>query len=180
MSGKKDYVSFGWNVHKQKGLVLCNISELYSAFWDKYSDIKIRLFKFCTQRPKWCVLAGSSGTHSVCVCSTHQNAVLLVDAIDWEYTYKVLIKNVVCDPDNKVRMMHCCESCPRKAALKKFLDDELSHLEIDSEFHYRQWQTTDCVALATLTTTFKEYKELLINSINNLTQHLYLAKAQAR
>ena len=35
-------------------------------------------------------------------------------------------------------------------------------------------------ALATLTTTFEEYKELLIDSINNLTWHSYLAKAQAR
>ena len=29
-------------------------------------------------------------------------------------------------------MMHCCESCPGSAALKKFLDDELSHLDMDS------------------------------------------------
>ena len=82
MPGKKDYVSIGQNLHKQKRLVLCNLSELYSAFRDKYPNIKIGFSKFCTLRPKWCVLAGSPGTHSVCVCSTHQNAVLLVDAID--------------------------------------------------------------------------------------------------
>ena len=76
--------------------------------------------------------------------------------------------------------MHCCESCPGCAALKKFLDDELSHLDMDSEFHYCQWQTTDRAALATLTTTFKESKKILIDSINNLTRHSYLAKAQAR
>ena len=29
-------------------------------------------------------------------------------------------------------MMHCCESCPGSAGLKKFLDDELSHLDMDS------------------------------------------------
>ena len=51
---------------------------------------------------------------------------------------------------------------------------------MDSEIHYCQWQTTDRVALATLTTTFEEYKELFIGSINNLTRHSYLAKAQAR
>ena len=167
-------------MHKQKLLVLCNLSGLYSAFRDKYPNIKIRLSKFCTPIPKWCVLAWSSGTHSFCVCSTHQNAVLLVDAIDWECTYKYPIKKVVCDPDSKLCMMHHCESCPGSAALKKFLDDELSHLDVDSEIHYCQWQKTDRAALATLTTTFKEYKELLIESINNLTQHLYLVKAQAR
>ena len=76
--------------------------------------------------------------------------------------------------------MHRCESCPGSAALKKFLDDELSHLDMDSEFHYCQWQTTDRVALVTLTMTFEEYKELLIDNINNLPRHSYLAKAQAR
>ena len=76
--------------------------------------------------------------------------------------------------------MHRCDSCPGSGALKKFLDDELGHLDMDSEFHYCQWQTKDCAALATLTTTFEEYKELLIDSINKLTRHWYLEKAQAR
>ena len=38
------------------------------------------------------VLAGSKMTHSVCVCSAHQNVVLLVDAMDWDLTDKDLIK----------------------------------------------------------------------------------------
>ena len=180
MPGKKEYVSIGRKVHKQKRLVLCNLSELYTSFKDKYPDVKIGFSKFCTLRPKWCVLAGPSGTHSVCVCSIHQNAVLLVDAVNWECSYKDLIEKVVCDSDNKICMMHRCESCPGSAALKEFLDHELSHLDMDSEFHYSQWQTTDRATLATLTTTFEEYKEILINSINNLTRHSYLAKAQAR
>ena len=176
MPGKKYHASINGNVHKQKWLVLCNLSELYSAFRGNYPNIKIGFYKFCTLRPKWCVLARSLGTHCVCVCSTHQNAVLLADTVDWEYTNKNLIKKVVCDPANKVCLMHHCESCPRSAALKKFLDDELSHLDTDSEFHYCQWQTTDHAALTTFTTTF-EYKELLIDRINNLTWHSCLAKA---
>ena len=92
---------------------------------------------------------------------------MLVDTNDWEYTYKDLIKEVVCDPDNKVCMMHRCESYPGSAALKKFLDDELSHLDMDSEFHYCQWQTTDRVALVTLTMTFEEYKEHSKNTRNS-------------
>ena len=180
MPGKKNYVSIGRKEHKQKRLVLCNLSELYTSFKDKYPNLKIGFSKFCTLRPKWCVLAGPSGTHSVCVCSIHQNAILLVDAVNWECTYKDLIEKVVCDSDNKICMMHRCESCPGSAALKKFLDQELSHLDMDSEFHYSQWQTTDRAALVTLITTFEEYKEILINSINKLTRHSYLAKAQAR
>ena len=58
----------------------------------KISNVKLGFSKFCTFRPKWCVLAGSSGTHSVCVCSIHQNAILLVDAINWDIRYKDLIQ----------------------------------------------------------------------------------------
>ena len=50
MPGKKDYLSIGRNVHKQKRLVLCDLSELYSAFRDKYTNIKIGFSKFCTLR----------------------------------------------------------------------------------------------------------------------------------
>ena len=80
--GKKDYVSIAKGVHKQKHLVLCNLREMYAAFKEKYPNINLGFSKFCTFGPKWCVLAGSSGTHSVCICSIHQNAILLVDAIN--------------------------------------------------------------------------------------------------
>ena len=49
-------------------------------------------------------------------------------------------------------MMHCCDSCPGSAVLRKFADDELGNLDIDSEFHCCQWETTYRAALATFTT----------------------------
>ena len=109
----------------------------------KYPNVKLGFSKFCTFRPKWCVLAGSSGTHSVCVCSIHQNAILLVDAINWDITYKDLISKIVCDSTRKECMMHQCESCPGRARLKQFLDEQLSDVDSESEFHYNQWDTTD-------------------------------------
>ena len=136
--------------------------------------------KFAELRPKWCVLAGSTGTHSVCVCSIHQNAKLLVSAIDWEITYKDLMGKIVCNASNKECMMHRCEKCPGRVALQKFLDEEMDEMEPDEEFHYSQWDTTDHATLNTITTTSEEYKELLIDSIDNLTRHSYLAKAQAK
>ena len=71
---------------------LCNLQELYTAFKEKHPNVNIRFSKFCALRPKWCVLAGWKMTHSVCVCSDHQNVVLLVGAMDWDLTYKDLIK----------------------------------------------------------------------------------------
>ena len=58
---------------------------------EKHTNVNIGFSKFYTLRLEWCVLAGSKMAHSVCVCSAHQNDVLLVDAMDWDLKYKDLI-----------------------------------------------------------------------------------------
>ena len=82
LPGKNDYESIQKGVHKQNRLVLCHLHELFAAFKKRNPDVKIGFSKFCTLCSKWCVTAGSSGTHSVCVCTTHQNNILLVDALN--------------------------------------------------------------------------------------------------
>ena len=71
-------------------------------------------------------------------------------------------------------------SCPERAALKQFLDEQLSDVDSESEFHYNQWDTTDWASLTTVTTTCEEYKDVLIDAIDKLTKHSYLAKCQAQ
>lgn len=61
----------GGRRHIQKRLVLCNLKELYQNFKDKHPSLKIGFSKFAELRPRYCVLAGASGTHSVCVCTIH-------------------------------------------------------------------------------------------------------------
>ena len=70
-------------------------------------------------------------THSVCVCSAHQNAMLRVDAIDWDLKHKDLIKKIVYNPESNKYIMHWCESYPGTATLKEFLDQELKEHEDD-------------------------------------------------
>ena len=179
MSEKKDYVSVSKGVHKKIFSTcksLCNLQELYTAFKEKHSNVNIGFSKFCALRPKWCVLAGSKMTHSVCVCSAHQNVVLLVDAMDWDLTYKDLIKKIVCNTESNKCIMHRCESCPGTATLKEFLDQELNEHEDDEKFNYCQWDTTDRAILTTFTATYEEYKETLIDVADDLTKHSYIAK----
>ena len=97
---------------------LCNLQELYTAFKEKNSNVNIGFSKFCGLRPKWCVLAGSKMTQSIYVCSAYQNIVLLVDAMDWECTYKDMIKKIVCNTESNKCIIHRCESCPGTATLK--------------------------------------------------------------
>ena len=126
MSEKKEYVSVSKGKHNQK---LCNLQELYAAFKEKHSNVNIGFAKFCALRPKCCVLAGSKINHSVCVCSAHQNIVLLGDAMDWELTNKDLIKNILCNNEGNKCIMHWCEPCPNTVTLRKCLDMELNELE---------------------------------------------------
>ena len=95
MLEKKEYVSVSKEVHKQNFATctsFCNFQELYTDFKEKHPNTNIGPSKFSAQRSKWCVLADSKMTHSVCVCSAHQNVVLLVDAMNEDLTYKDLIK----------------------------------------------------------------------------------------
>ena len=125
MPGKKDYASVSKGVHKQKQLILCNFQKLHTAFKEKQQNANFGFSKFCTLILKWCVLTGSKGTNYVCVCSAHQNTLLLVDGMDFDLTYKVPNKKIVYKPGSNKCMMHQCESYPATAALKEFLDQEL-------------------------------------------------------
>ena len=114
---------------------LCNLQELYTAFKEKHLNVNIGLRKVCAFRTKWCVLAGLKMTHSVCVCSVYQNCVLLVDAMDWNLTYRDLDKKIVYNPESNKCIIYQCESCPGTATLKKCLDQELNKHEDDEKFN---------------------------------------------
>ena len=114
-----------------------------------------------------------------CLCTTHQNTILSVYALNWEVTYKDLVNKVVCDPSNCECMMHRCTNCPGTNALRKFLEEELSDIDPDFQFHYSQWQTVDRASLVTFTSTCEEYEDTLILAINAITKHLLLTIRQA-
>ena len=120
MPGKKDYVSIGRNSHMQKRLLLCNLKELYAQFMLQYPNHTIGFSTFCSLRPKWCILVGPSGSHSVCVCTIHQNTTLLVNALKLDTNVHDLIDLIVCDRNSKECMMHRCQDCPGSEPLRSF------------------------------------------------------------
>lgn len=82
MPGMKDYLSIrndeGKREHIQKRPILSNLRELYEHFKERHPGYRVGFSKFATLRPKDCVLAGSSETHTVCVCCMHQNVNLMM------------------------------------------------------------------------------------------------------
>ena len=81
------------------------------------------LTSFALLRPKDCIIAGKSGTHTVCVCIDHQNLNLMVKALKNDLKSKDLIALAVCSMENKPCMFHECEKCPGKERIEKKLNE---------------------------------------------------------
>ena len=48
----------------------------------------------------------------------------------------------------------------------------------DEKFNYCPWGTTDRALLTTFTASYEEYKETLIDVIDDLKRHSYIAKLE--
>ena len=106
--GMKDFVSIfldGRKQHVQKHLVLCSLKEAYEVFKADHQGIKIGFSNFAELRPRQCVLAGSIGTHSVCVCTTHQNVKLMFTGANLDHVtsgefkhYRHCLAAIQCNP----------------------------------------------------------------------------------
>jgi hypothetical protein len=188
-SGAKDFVTLkDINGHKerhQKRLLLGNLKELYLAWKEqreKANQSTCGFSTFACLRPKWCVLSGSSGTHTVCVCTYHQNVKLQVYAlqnksIDW----KALLDISVCSTENMDCMMHTCTACQGsgKENVSNFLVENCPILQENEEMHYSKWVSVDTSSLLTVQETSGEFIESLTNAIYSLGPHHFTAKSQA-
>lgn len=65
---------------QSKRLILGNLREIYTIYKQK-GHTQIGFSTFTKLRPKSCAIAGSSGTHSVCVCTHHQNPILMIGSL---------------------------------------------------------------------------------------------------
>ena len=179
MPGSKDYVSVGFKLHHQKRLILCNLKELFAEFKTKFPESKIRLSKFCSLRPKWCVVAGSSGSHKICVCAKHQNVILACSALSLDY--KEMMTKLVCNVQSKVCMVHRCTNCPGRLNLISFLHQLISdHGRINEEITFQQWESTDRTTLVHIVMDMPEFIEFLAYKLDDLTSHSFIAKCQAK
>ena len=185
----KKTVSIEKNVHVSQRLILCNLKELYTAFKDKHPDLKISFSKFASLRPKWCITVGPKGTHSVCVCTAHQNVKLLLSSVNLSKDYHELLELIVCDRNSKECMIHRCESCPGVNAVKKFIEGELMKADDDDgqvddyddvEITFQQWTTSDRAELISCTLPLDEFIEQLCEQLDEITSHSFIARSQSQ
>ena len=116
----------GEKEQKQKRLILCNLKELCQAYCQQYPGLeyKVGFSKFAELRPKWCVLAGAPGTHSVCVCTYHQNMKLMIAGAKISKTYQELLAMMVCSLTSEECMLGKCQACSGVNVVRHFLDTD--------------------------------------------------------
>lgn len=182
LPGAKDKVSIKKNTYKQKRILLCNLEELFIAFKEKHPNLKIGLSKFCSLRPKWCVLAGSPGTHSVCVCLYHQNVELLANALNQhdKESIHIMMDKLVCDRQNRDCMLRRCDVCPKTSeSLKLHLREILEDYDEDEDIKFSQWVSSDGrMTLQTMLLPCGEFIDFTIKKIESLIPHSYITKTQ--
>ena len=190
MPGMKDFVSVkigDTRMHVQKRLILCNLREVYASFKTKHGNAQIGFSKFADLRPKECVLAGASGTHSVCVCTVHQNVKLMwigakLNQLTLEdiplKSYKHGLAQMTCNPPLLACHMGDCANCPQRSTfneqLKVLMDSEM----ID-EVQYKQWVSADRSTLETIVKKTDDFVDDLCDKLANLLRHDFIAKQQS-
>ena len=191
MPGKKDFLSVregGEKVHLQKRLLLCNLKEVYQQFVSRYQDVKVGFSTFADLRPRECVIAGSSGTHSVCVCTIHQNVKLMMVGARMEdfdaaimplKEYSDVLTAVRCNPFHPRCALGECTSCPGPDRLREVLLQSFEDKAVD-EVQYKQWTCTDRSQLETFVQPVEEYVEAFLEKIEALSRHDFIAKQQSR
>lgn len=145
LPGKRDCITVNQNNEKvalQKRLILMNLSEAYYEFKLKYPKESISFSKFATLRPPQCVLAlASGGTHSVCVCSYHQNVKLVFEPLNKFLklkSYRDLFVQLIYAEQTENCKLNECDKCPGNEALEDFLAIILDENDMDN-ISYRQW-----------------------------------------
>lgn len=191
MSGKKDTVSIksdGKKTIEQKRLVLYNLRELHAKYKEENIDHPVGFSKFCQLRPKYCVLAGARGTHSVCVCVTHQNCKLMLDAInvanltkDLEEPikdYKDCLKSIMCEKLKPECHLNNCASCPGTEKLYDLFICLLDKAEV-TQVLFSVWESTDRATLRTDHFPVEDFMQELCERLINLKTHHFIAKEQS-
>ena len=161
MPGKKDFVSVkkkGQHMHIQRRLVLSNLKEVYHEFIERFPGKKIGFSKFAELRPKHCILAGASGTHSVCVCTIHQNVKVMMMEIHLPElpTYHHCLARIMCNPSHPRCYLGECDACPGMDTLKQELLIQLDENVVD-QIIYKQWVSTDRSTLETYVSQAEDF-----------------------
>lgn len=173
----------------QKRLLLLDLRGLFLAFKENNPDLQVGFSKFAQLRPRQCILAGSSGTHSVCVCTIHQNCKLMLDAVNIKKLteksekpicdYKDCLQQITCTNPSEECSLGECEKCPNISDftlnIQKLLEEQNIH-----NIQFSSWTGTDRSTLLTQIVPTITFLEELSNKLLLLKPHSFISKQQSQ
>lgn len=169
-------------------MLLCDIKVLHKQFKEKNPEMLTGLSKFAELRPKWCVLAGSRGTHSVCVCVIHENFKLMFEAVDFKNLTKDLpdpvedysdcLKFITCENATPLCYFNECENCPKIEHFSDYVMKILTENNL-TQVMYSIWQSTDRCNLKKECLSAEDYVDELCAQLKKLLTHHFVAKTQS-
>lgn len=193
LPGKKDCFSVKVDGKKekiQKRLLLNTVNELYAIFCSNNPDIKISFSTFAALRPRYCVLAHNPGTHTVCVCTYHQNFQLMIDGAGLERATKhddypisdakSAIKLIKCDPITEQCVFGNCNECPGSDKVQEIIELSLD-IECLESVIYQQWMKKDKStywSLETITQDKEDFSNAFLDALKKLVEHDFVASKQ--
>ncbi|KAK3909523.1 DNA-directed RNA polymerase subunit beta [Frankliniella fusca] len=195
MPGKRDYKSViidGKRVQVQKRLLLLTIKELHQLFLEEFPTFQISLSKFAMLRPTYVILDGASGTHSVCVCTIHQNVKLMLHGARLGDSVRLQDGEIVQGFKNLEECMsimlsetptdECyfgtCTQCPGTQKIKEKLE-EIFNAKMIETVEYKQWTVVDRSDLITVTQDRDEFIDLFLEKMEKLIEHDFITNQQA-
>lgn len=191
MPGVKDTISVksdNKRVRVQKRLLLLNLKELHAFFKESYPEVPVSFSAFVKLRPKHCILPGASGTHSVCVCTIHQNCKLMLDAINVAAltkdsltpisNYKDCLKLIVCNSPSSDCYLNECGLCPGTIQVSEILTTAFRSKSIE-QVQYTTWTGTDRSTMQTVTTNAEDFIDDFCNKLQIPKPHSFIAKQQS-
>jgi hypothetical protein len=192
MPGMKDSVSMkvdGIKTQVQKRLILNNLKEIYHQFKEEHTETKIGFSKFAELRPKNCILAGASGTHTVCVCTIHQNVILMMSAakiaeMTKEYenpltNYRSCLDRLICTTPQSSCYLGECDECPGIETFQQELRSVFDEEMVDTVV-YREWVSVDRTTLRTECKGVNEFVDIFCARLHALLRHSFIATSQAK
>ena len=153
-----------------KQLVLSNSTEVYRELKERFSDHEIGFTKFAELRPKYCVLAGLSATHSVCVCTihVHQNVKLMSLVQEMQIpelpTYHHCLAKIMCNSPHPRCYLGERDACPEIETLKEELFTHSAETDIE-RIVYKQWVSTDRSIVEILCSPVEEFADTFCEKI---------------
>lgn len=197
-SGMKECINIkdkdGLKISVQKRMLLYNLKDLYINWINSTShEIVPCLVFFCQLKPKQCVFPGDPGTHSICVCSIHQNLKLKLSAINPNVYYRDAISVSVCSIENKECMLHICEQCPtHNNNVDPIIEFVSNGIDVDEmgDVKYSIWTTLSAsnnksdtstisrISLVEFEEPFKQVLRSTAKDIYDMTSHHFISQKQ--